>query len=255
MNKYIKTGKCIWCGKSEPQATFTTKPHVVPRSLGADEIGFDICDDCNHYFGTPINGTPSIDLAFKEVFNAYRVFSNNLSNETWKTYKSAFFTYHHSKRSIKIKPNFKVAAFTNQFKRGLFEIFLQKYHKETGDGNNHKFDFVRDFARFAKGELRVYYAFNKILLSPDDKSYLQLSMSSELLKDIDDYGVYHFWLLGHNFYLEFNPIIFNLYGDNYLKIRAHKDLLPVDNSCRILLLENIKDLDMFMLRFNSKNKK
>lgn len=49
MEKYIKTGKCIWCGKEEPEATFYTEPHILPHSLGGLEIGFDICDECNHY--------------------------------------------------------------------------------------------------------------------------------------------------------------------------------------------------------------
>ena len=45
--KYIETGQCIWCGKKEPEVSFENKPHILPHSLGGDEIGFDICDDCN----------------------------------------------------------------------------------------------------------------------------------------------------------------------------------------------------------------
>lgn len=84
MEKYIKTGKCIWCGKEEPEATFYTEPHILPHSLGGLEIGFDICDECNHYFGTATKGKPSIDLVYKEIMNAYRVFGNNLNRESYK---------------------------------------------------------------------------------------------------------------------------------------------------------------------------
>ena len=51
MTKYKKTGKCIWCGKEEPEVSFNTVPHILPRALGGPEVGFDVCDECNHYLG------------------------------------------------------------------------------------------------------------------------------------------------------------------------------------------------------------
>lgn len=48
---YKKTGKCIWCGNEEPDVSFDTAPHILPRRLGGTEIGVDVCDSCNHYFG------------------------------------------------------------------------------------------------------------------------------------------------------------------------------------------------------------
>lgn len=62
--EYISSGKCIWCGKEKPNVTFYDKPHVLPHSLGSKEIGFDICDDCNHAFGKAKAGIPSMDLTF-----------------------------------------------------------------------------------------------------------------------------------------------------------------------------------------------
>ena len=53
---YINTGICIWCGKKFPEVSFQSKPHVLSKRLGGDEIGLDICDDCNHYFGTATQG-------------------------------------------------------------------------------------------------------------------------------------------------------------------------------------------------------
>ena len=50
--EYIHTGKCIWCDKSKPEVTFKTEPHIIPESLGGKEIGTDVCDQCNSYFGT-----------------------------------------------------------------------------------------------------------------------------------------------------------------------------------------------------------
>ena len=70
----IKTGKCIWCGKSVPDVTFTARPHILPQKLGGEEIGTDVCDDCNHYFGKATKGISAVDVAFKEIFNAFRTF-------------------------------------------------------------------------------------------------------------------------------------------------------------------------------------
>ncbi len=63
-----------------------TEPHVLPRRLGGKEIGFDVCDECNHSFGTVQRGWPAI-----------------------------------------IRPQFNSRAVTEQFKRELYEVFLQRY--------------------------------------------------------------------------------------------------------------------------------
>lgn len=134
---YKNTGKCIWCGKEEPDVTFNTAPHILPRRLGGTEIGVDVCDDCNHYFGTSIQvGKPCMDYAFKEVFGAFRMFTSQLGPESYKKYSSAYFSYRHKDYLIKIKNNFNSQAVTRQFKRSLYEVFLQKYHHVTGDGES-----------------------------------------------------------------------------------------------------------------------
>lgn len=65
-NSHINTGKCIWCGRTTEEARFTSDAHILPHSLGGSEIGTDVCDDCNHYFGTATRGVPNVNLAFKE---------------------------------------------------------------------------------------------------------------------------------------------------------------------------------------------
>ena len=129
--------KCIWCGKTEPEASFETIAHVLPKSLGGQEVVDDVCDECNHYFGTAPKGKyggPCMDHAFKEIFGAIRMFSGNLTPESYKTFHSAYFSYRHKDHLIKIKNNFNSKALTRQFKRALYEVFLQKYHLITGDG-------------------------------------------------------------------------------------------------------------------------
>lgn len=106
MKQYKKTGKCIWCKQMEPNVSFTTAPHILPKRLGGTEIGIDVCDNCNHYFGTAPKGkigVPSIDHALKEIFGAFRMFSQNLDSKSYKAYRSAYFSYRHKERTIKIK--------------------------------------------------------------------------------------------------------------------------------------------------------
>ena len=251
MNDFTRTGKCIWCGKTLPDVSFKRKPHIVPKSLGGSEIGVDVCDDCNHFFGTSANGSPSMDLAFKEVFNAFNTFGKDLTSETWKTYKSNYFSYYHGSGTIKRKKSFDLEVFTRQFKRSLYEIFLQEYHYRTNKGNDAFFDFVRKFARYGIGDLRVYYAFNNMLFTPSN--IFQIPMSDTVIKEMYDYGVFQFWFMGHVFYLEINPLVFNLYEAFYLTIKAAKTLLPILGNEKIIKLENVMDLDFFLQRFNPEN--
>ena len=157
IGNYISTGKCIWCGRTIADgASFHNIPHVFPHALGGEDTCTDVCDECNHYFGTTkVHGVPSIDLTFKEIFNAYRFFCQNLNENSYKKLRSTFFSYHHSTHSIKIRQNFRNDVLCRQLKRGLYECFLQKYHQVTGDGNNLIFDSVRQYARYNYGELRV----------------------------------------------------------------------------------------------------
>lgn len=69
--KYINKGVCIFCKRDSTQTSFTEKPHTMPKSLGSNSIGFDICNECNHYFGEPdLLSKPNliIEVCVKEIF-------------------------------------------------------------------------------------------------------------------------------------------------------------------------------------------
>lgn len=52
IREYIKTGKCIWCGRTkEDGASFNHVPHILPKALGGQETCTDVCNDCNSFFG------------------------------------------------------------------------------------------------------------------------------------------------------------------------------------------------------------
>lgn len=252
-HKYIKTGKCIWCGRTEADgATFNDKPHIVPHGLGGQEIGVDVCDECNHYFGTaPRAGMPPIDLAFKEIFNAFMTFGHNLNENTYKHFKSVFFEYRHSKHTIRIKSNFNSHNITIQFKRGLYEVFLQQYHAVTGKGNNRMFDAVRKYARYGRGHLHVFYTYNHIIFEPGENEMLKIPMKDKVLDQMIQTGVYPFWMGGHWFYLEVFPVAFCVNGEAFLKKEAEHILIPIYGDERIFEFNDVMQIDFLMQRFNN----
>ncbi len=252
--EYVKTGKCIWCGKRFPEVTFYNKPHIVPHNIGGNCIGVDICDECNSYFGTSTRTTPSTNIVFKEVFQTISFFSKTLTPHSYKNYHSAYFRYDFSKNTLKLKLLLSLSTFTQQFKRSLYEVFLQKYHSITGQGLDNKFNYVRSFARYSNvvTDLKVYYVYNKIILAPED-DYANLPMTDILLKEIDDYGFFSFWFNGHHFLLEINPNKCALTRNVYLKEKAKQLLIPVDGTECIYEITNIFQIDFLMDRFYKTN--
>lgn len=251
IKEYTHTGKCIWCGKSHPSVSFRHKPHILPQALGGDEIGFDVCDDCNHYFGTATRGKPAIDTIFKEIFNISRFRCQKLNKNSWKQLSSAFFKYIHSQNKIVIKREFNDRVITRIFKRSLYEVFLQKYHYYTHDGNNPVFEAVRRFARYDEGQLRVFYAFNNIILIDSDETLNTLCMNERSIENVFKYGVFCFWFYGFQLYLEVIPTVFNVRGYQYLREEAQNVLINVNGNEGLFEVTNIMQIDFFMQRFNS----
>ena len=251
-NSHINTGKCIWCGRTTEEARFTSDAHILPHSLGGSEIGTDVCDDCNHYFGTATRGVPNVNLAFKEIFGAFKTFGDNLNENTYKKFSSTFFQYRHSQHKIIIKSNFNSRAITKQFKRSLYEVFLQKYHAVTGNGNHPMLDMVRKYARYGIGDPHVFYAFNNVLFSTASDEKVILHMSDKLLEDMMHSGLYFFWLFGHMFYIEVLPVAFNANGMRFLKEEGRKWLIPALGNEDLYEFYDVMQIDFLMERFNSK---
>ncbi len=251
--RYVKTGTCIWCGKSEPDVEFYTEPHILPHSLGGGEIGFDVCDECNHYFGTATRGVPSVNLAFKEIFGAFKTFGNNLNENTYKKFSSAFFQYRHSQHKIIIKRNFNSRVITRQFKRSLYEVFLQKYHSVTGKGNDPMLEMVRKYARYGIGHPHVYYAFNHVIMTTTSDEKVELFMSDKIIEDMMKSGLYFFWLFGHMFYIEVLPLAYNVNGRSFLQNEATKWLIPATGNEAIFEFNDVMQIDFLMDRFHSKS--
>lgn len=210
--EYIRQGKCIWCLKSKPEVAFFTKPHTIPKRLNAHNIGFDICDSCNNFFGSDNKldkVTYSIDKVLKEFFNVHKfLLSNNKDSNSWRRFRSQFFSYYHTSKTLKLNIDYRRnASYANQltrkFKRGVYNIFLQEYHRNTESGLDKRFDRLRDFVRHDRGELPLYYlkSSNGVRITEDLKIPHELPFNDHVLEIIDNYGFYQLRMTGLNFYV------------------------------------------------------
>ena len=253
--KYIEKGICIWCMKKEPNVFFNKEPHTISRQLGATMIGFDICDSCNHYFGTVdknLKFPMSVELAFKEIMNLMRVLLKGLDEDTHKWLKSTYFNYFHSKKTIQINRNFKsspyfIYSLTRQFKKGLYEVFLQEYHRETKNGLDERFNYLRNFVRYNKGDLPVYFLENNgVYLLEQENNSLSFKFNENVKSEIDDYGFYTMMIYGNVFYLEVTPRA-ELSREVFLRQHSRKLIGSGFVYKRLRELNAITDLD-FTLR-------
>lgn len=213
--KYIKTGQCIWCLEKEPIVSFNKEPHTISRQLGATMIGFDICDSCNYFFGTIDRNQKypmSVELAFKEIMYVMRLLlKNDFNDKTHETFKSCYFDYYHSKTAIKIRNSFKrqpyfIASITRQFKKGIYEVFLQEYHRFTGNGLDEKFHAIRKFVRKDIGDLPLYFMENNgVYFVEENIDSPSLSFNEHVIGQINEYGFYTMMIFGNVFFLEVSP--------------------------------------------------
>lgn len=165
--------KCLWCLKEEPEVTFNKKAHTIPKSLGGQNYNKNVCDGCNEYFGNrnSNNGKYSIEEALKEAFNISRKKLLN-STETKRkvgNFKSKFFEIkqRNGKYRLTIKTSFRFTPgfqkeLCRAFKRGLYKMFLEELNRQKKIGYESKYDVIREYARFDKGELPVLY-FNRVI--------------------------------------------------------------------------------------------
>lgn len=260
---YTKIGTCIFCGRSAPEVTFVAQPHTMPKAMGGRTIGVDVCDDCNHYFGS-IDKTKrpplSPEICVKEILNVTEYLVDMAKVEKSGTVlprlRSIYFSIYQKQNLIWFKRSFESTpafhhAFTHCFKRGLYEMFLQEYHRQTGKGLDAQFDKVRRFARYDEGDLPLWHMqYNMAIglhFSLDESKGLSLPISDNALKDIDEYGMFSFLIRGFWFYLAVTP----------KAQKKHEEYLMMQNRALqgsifhgVVLLEDINQIDFALSRFH-----
>lgn len=258
MGCYKEIGICIWCLKKEPEVSFINAPHTISKQLGSTQVGFDICDICNHYFGTKDSNLPyqmGVELAFKEIMNLMRfLLKKSLLKKTNHParLRSVYFNYYHSKNAIQIKNSFKfkeqfMKYLTRQFKKGMYEIFLQEYHRVTKNGLDSRFDLIRNFVRYDYGDLPIYFLENNgVYLIPKEIDNISLTFSESNLSNINIYGFYVLFIYGNIFYLEVTPMA-QYTRDVFLKKQSDEIIGTGTVYASLKTLNIITDLD-FTLR-------
>ncbi len=208
-----EVGTCIFCLRDRTQTHFNERAHTVSKSLGGINIGKDICDECNHYFGEPdklVRPNLCIEVCVKEVLGLSQILLQEKPN---RRLKSKYFNYYQSKGKIVVKPQFRnnqswLRLFARQFKRGIYEMWLQEYHRYCFDGLNSDFDRIRNFSRYNIGDIPLYYLVNNGCVPVQDNNELQhptFCINEKSLQDARDYGFYTLLIAGHFFILEVSP--------------------------------------------------
>lgn len=246
MRKYKNTGKCIWCGESEPDVTFKNKPHILPDAVGGNELGKDICDTCNAYFGSSTHpNLPSPDLIFKEIFNLERFFNGSKSITNGEKFRASLFRVVDDKLYIK-RSYLNSFLIANQLKRAFYEIFLQKYHAFTGHGHDFAFSSVVAYARYNENisNLKVYYMHQEMWLMPSNLNKTFLPFSDMILAELNRTGIFEFDFLGYSFFLD-------VFKDKADSCREAYFTEIINKNCILMpTIEEFKTLGQFYEIFN-----
>lgn len=247
---YVKTGICIWCGRSVHEgASFMNIPHILPKGLGGKETCVDVCDDCNSYFGTARDGDRlSCDHAVKEVLQLCRLFL--LGGESKRKFSSSLFHSRNGKFKKKLNFAFSSQYITRQFKRGICEAVLQKYHDLTGKGNDKRFDELRRFARYNEGDIIFLYTMNRIVLTLQEPIPPAVLMGEEDIKKIDEQGLFTMHIYGLILTIVLIPSIPIERIKEYIKYTCNT-LFSEGISIKQGILHDINELDLMYSRFHN----
>jgi len=220
--------KCIWCQRTENETPFEKKAHTIPKSLGGKRICKNVCDSCNHYFGSPKPNEPAPELVLKEILNISKFYLLKSVNVKTTRYKSVYFkiNFETFKIKLKLKYSFKVGyqeMLGRQFRKGIYKVFLEERELQLGDSLDPRFNFIREFARYGIGDSPVYIQipkFRMAVFSLPDIQHPQIRFTEESNKQDQEFRVYSYMLMGHNFLIPtsliFNDICIEKYK-NYLK--------------------------------------
>jgi hypothetical protein len=150
--------------------TFIKKAHTIPKSLGGQNYNQNVCDSCNEYFGNRENKYYSIEEALKETFIISRqVLLTHEPKRKIGGFKSKFFEIkeRNGKKRLAIKQTFRFDSnfqtdICRYFKRGLYKMYLEELNRQKNIGYEEKYNIIREFARYNKNNLPVFYFYRSV---------------------------------------------------------------------------------------------
>lgn len=248
--------KCLWCFKTEIEVTFKKKAHTIPKSLGGQKYNNNVCDECNKFFGEKGDEKYSIEEALKETFVISRkmLYRSEDGKRKIGAFKSRFFEIKErkGKKRLVVKESFRFDSQFQQrlcinFKRGLYKMYLEELNRQKGLGYDSKYNIIRDFARFGKGDLPMFYFERSIgmmiLFKREAETPILFFDRMQYLFSDDHFDEIEF--LGHVFGFPvsiFDENDFTNYLENTMKIKTGyfknmiliKSLLDVDFTLKVM---------------------
>jgi len=218
---------CIWCRKNEPNVTFNKKAHTFPQSLGGGNICENVCDECNHHFGSPQSHSPAVEVVLKEILNISKYLLLNQLNKIPKNkrFKSEYFQINWDKQTISLKPRYSLRKSYQEkigrlFNRGIYKVFLEERERQKNDALNERFNFIREFARYDLGDYPVYIFKPKnkaVLFSLGDIQTPMIRFTDHADNLDKHFRVFEYQIMGHYFCIPTSKSFQDLYSDHYLK--------------------------------------
>jgi len=241
---------CIWCNKDELAVPFLEKAHTFPQSLGGDNICNNVCDYCNHYFGSPQSQSPAIEVVLKEMLNIskYLILNHMQAIPKNKRYKSEYFNLNWERKTILLKPRYSIRRGYQEklgrlFRKGLYKVFLEERERQRNDAKDARFDFIREFARYDLGDYPIYYFNPKIralLISSIDTNKPMIRFTEHSDQMDKDFRVFDYIIMGHSFCIPTSRYFVNIYLNNYKKY-----LIDTDNAfgTEIIPIKYVENID------------
>lgn len=90
-------------------------------------------------------------------------------------------------------------------------MFLREFHRTTLLALDKKYNKIRDFVRYDKGDIPLFYlvSSNGIRMCEDLEKPLQVVFNQYTIDKINQYGFYRFSMTGLNFYLAVTDDAYN----------------------------------------------
>jgi hypothetical protein len=247
--------QCIWCRKTEKEATFNKLAHTIPKTLGGRDICSNVCDICNDFFGRHYQGLPSVETVIKETFNISRIRFLDTENHIGKNkpvtkFSSVYFNVDLKKHKVELKPAYRLQKgfqekIGRQIKKGLYKIFLEEIERQKNDGHNPEYDFIREFSRYNLGDYPVFYfeRLNGIILMAKSwaiRPEFFLDPDQQFKYLVREPSFFEFEFLGHVFGIAVSRY-WELAVDNYIKktLEAKKQFFR-----RLRLVNSFNDIDL-----------
>lgn len=219
--------KCIWCRKNENQVSFEKKAHTIPRSLGGENLCQNVCDMCNHYFGSPQQNSPAVELVLKELLNISKYFLLHATNSAPKKgrYKSEYFNINWQRGRLRMKPRYSLKPgfqrkLGRQFRKSIFKVFLEERERQLNDGLSERYNYIREFSRYDIGDYPIYVQvpkFKWICTAMPDVQNPQIRFTDHSDEMDREFRIFSYPLFGHNFLIPTSPLFDELCRDKFLK--------------------------------------